>query len=141
MDQKSFTESWIKKLKSQGIPIFPDDYLTGVDFTTINIPKKTLMIGKEFFGKFEVITTEGESVLQADSYDEARYMVYSSRDRSGNIKLPKDKSKILTVLKNYEYYLDKLITEITLDAKKSFPEKKDFTPVNTILQSLNLIRY
>lgn len=142
MNEKLFIENWIDKIQSSGIKQFPLHFIDKTQLDIISIPIKTLVIGQEFFGVYEIITTDGESVYQAANYDEAKFLVYSSKARNGNTYLPKDRSIIKTLVDSYNKYLDDLINQIKKDYKKNFPEGKNIHAVsNEIFQKLNLIRY
>ncbi|MDP2363825.1 MAG: hypothetical protein Q8M94_08655 [Ignavibacteria bacterium] len=142
MNEKLFVENWISKVLSSGIKQFPFHFIDESQIDIISIPVKTLMIGQEFFGAFEIITTDGEPVFQASSYAEAKFFVYSSKERNGKTYLPKDKSTIKNLVDTYNNYLDDLLNQIKIDYKKIFPEGKNFQSVsNEIFQKLNLIRY
>ena len=142
MNEKLFIESWLNKIQSSGIKQFPLHFIDLSLLNAISIPKKTLVIGQEFFGAYEIITTDGESVYHAVNYEEAKFIVYSSKERNGITYLPKDKSKIKTLVDSYNNYLDNLLNQIKKDYKKSFQDGKNVLLVsNEIFQKLNLIRY
>lgn len=142
MNEKLFIESWLNKIQSSGIKQFPLHFIDLPLLHDISIPKKTLVIGQEFFGAYEIITTDGEFVYHAANYDEAKFIVYSSKERNGITYLPKDKSKIKTLVDSYNNYLDDLLNQIKKDYKKSFQDGKNVHLVsNEIFQKLNLIRY
>lgn len=141
MTKKEFVDYWIKKLTSEGIKIFPDDFLENVETILINIPAKTLIPGSELFGNYEVITTDGDFVINTVDYNEAKYYVYSSLQRRSEIKFPKDKKTIPQLVKKYEQYIDSIINEVSKDFKKNFPDPKESNPVSEILKTINLIRY
>lgn len=141
MTRKEFAEFWIKKLLSDGIKKFPEDFLENIEIISIKIPGKTLIPGSELFGTFEVITTDGEVVAQAENYVEAKYYVYASQQRKADIKFPADKNLIPKIVKGYEQYIDNIINEISNDYKKKFTEIKDTNLISEILKSINLVRY
>jgi hypothetical protein len=142
LNEKSFIENWVNKVQSSGIKQFPFSFIDESQLDIISIPIKTLVIGKEFFGAYEIITTEGESVYQAANYDEAKFLVYSSRVRNGKAYVPKDTSQIKSLVDSYNNYLDDLLNQIKKDYKKNFPDGKNILAVlNEIFQKLNLIRY
>lgn len=141
MTKKEFVEYWKNKLISEGIKTFPDDFLDNVETLKKKIPAKTLILGSELFGTFEVITTDGEIVTQAEDYVEAKYYVYASQQRKSEIKFPVDKNLIPLIVKKYEQYIDSIITEVTKDFRKSFQDTKEINPVSEILKTLNLVRY
>jgi hypothetical protein len=142
LNEKLFVEKWIGKIQSAGIKHFPNYFLDDTQLEIISIPIKTLVMGQEFFGSFEIITTDGSSVYQAANYDEAKFFLYSSRERNGKAYLPKDKSLIKATVNSYNKYLDDLIEQIKKDYKSNFSDGKNLLAVsNEIFQKLNLIRY
>lgn len=142
MNEIIFVENWINKTLSTGLKKFPLHFIDESQIIIIPIPVKTLVIGKEFFGAFEIITTDGEPVYQAFDYDEAKFFVYSSKERNGKAYLPKDRSLIKTLVSTYDNYLDDLFNHIKIDYKRNFPDGKNHQAVsNEIFQKLNLIRY
>jgi hypothetical protein len=142
LNEKLFIENWLSKVQSFGIKQFPLHFIDELQFDTISIPIKTLVIGQEFFGAYEIITTDGESVYQASNYDEAKFIVYSSKARNGLTYIPKDKSQIKPLVDSYNNYIDDLLNQIKKDYKKNFPDRKNIHAVsNEIFQKLNLIRY
>lgn len=141
MNDKLFIEYWIKKIQDSGIKKFPFDFIDQTHLDIFQIPIKFLVIGQEFFGGYEIITTEGESVYHALNYNEAKFFIYSSRQREGKAYLPKDKSLLKSVVDDYDKYLDGLIDQIKKDYKKYFQDVKNFHSVsNEIFKKLNLIR-
>jgi hypothetical protein len=142
LNEKIFIDNCLSKIQSSGIKEFPLHFLDETQLDIISIPVKTLVIGKEFFGALEIITTDGESVYQASNYDEAKFVVYSSKERNGKTYIPKDKSLIKSLVDTYNNYLDDILNQIKKDYKKNFPDGKNVHAVsNEIFQKLNLIRY
>lgn len=142
MNEKAFIEGWLSKIQFTGIKQFPLHFIAKTQLDIISIPIKTLVIGQEFFGAYEIITTDGESVYQASNYDEAKFIVYSSKARNGLTYIPKDKSQIKSLVDSYNNYIDDLLNQIKKDYKKNFPDGKNIHAVsNEIFQKLNLIRY
>ena len=141
MTKKEFVEYWKNKLISEGIKTFPEDFLDNVETLQKKIPAKTLILGSELFGTFEVITIDGEIITQAKDYTEAKYYVYASQQRKSEMKLPVDKNLIPFIVKKYEQYIDNIITEVTKDFKKTFSDAKETNPVTEILKALKLVRY
>lgn len=142
MNEKSFIDSWLNRIQSTGIKRFPLDFIDGSNLDIISIPTKTLIIGKEFFGEYEIITTEGESIYHAPNYNEAKFIVYSSKERDSKAYLPKDRSKIKVLVDSYHNFLDDLLTQIKNDYKNIFKDGKNVNAVsNEIFKKLNLIRY
>jgi hypothetical protein len=142
LSEKLFIENWLSSILSKGVKQFPLHFIDESDLDVISVPIKTLIIGQEFFGNYEIITTDGASVYQASSYDEAKFIVYSSKERNGKAYIPKDKLLIKSLVDSYNNYLDDLLNQINKDYKKNFPDGKNVNAVsNEIFQKLNLIRY
>lgn len=142
MNETFFVKNWIDKIQSEGIKNFPLDFIDKEALIPISIPLKTLVIGNDFFGSVEVITTSGEQVYQAASHNEAKFIVYSSKGRNGLTFLPHDKTKIQQCVELYDTYLDELLNRIKKDYTKTFPDGKNLLSLsNLIFQKLNLIRY
>lgn len=142
MNENLFIENWLIKVQASEIQKFPHHFIDESQLDIVSIPIKTLVIGQEFFGAYEIITTEGESVFQANNYDEAKFIVYSSKERNGKSYIPKDRSMIKTLVDSYNNYLDDLLTQIKNDYKKIFKDGKNVHAVsNEIFKKLNLIRY
>lgn len=142
MNEELFIENWISKVQSSGIRQFPLHFIDESQLDIVSIPIKTLVIGQEFFGAYEIITTDGESVYHANNYDEAKFIVYSSKERNGKSYLPKDRSMTKTLVDSYNNYLDALLAQIKNDYKKNFKDGKNVNGVsNEIFKKLNLIRY
>ncbi len=142
MNEKLFIDNWVSKIQSDGVKHFPFYFINESQLDIITIPIKTLVIGQEFFGAYEIITTSGEQVFQASTIDEAKFIVYSSKQRNGKAYIPKDKSIISKIVSEYNKYLDELIDSVKVDYKKLFSDGKNFLNVsNEIFQKLNLIRY
>ena len=54
MNEKDFIFSKSKDLSISGIKSFPIDFIQSKKLNTIEVPDKVLVLGKEFFGSFEV---------------------------------------------------------------------------------------
>ncbi len=142
MNEELFIENWLSKVQSSSIRQFPLHFIDESQLDIVSIPIKTLVIGQEFFGAYEIIATDGESVYHAYNYDEAKFIVYGSKERNGKSYIPKDRSMIKTLVDSYNNYLDDLLTQIKNDYKKIFKDGKNVNAVsNEIFKKLNLIRY
>ncbi len=141
MTEKEFIASLINKILSEGLKSFPEDFCEIKDFREINLPAKSLLIGTELFGKIEIITTDGNYVLQAEDYNQAKYIIYAGRNKSCRIKIPKNADQMKTLLSGYEKYLDSIVVLINTKYKKNFQDKNSDFAVNEIFRALNLVRY
>jgi len=142
MNGKEFISSWVSKLASDGIKIFPADFISlDNNYTEFRLPGKTLLIGEEFFGKYEIITPDGNSVLHANNYMQAKFILYANRNTPELLLIPSDEAELKKAIQMYESYLDSIIRDIEIDYKKTFPEEKNSKSiVNEIFRQLNLVR-
>ena len=81
MIEKEFISKWTVSLSKNGIKAFPEDFLGNMTTEEIKLPGRTLVIGEEFFGNYEILTVDGTAVLQAESQYKAKYIVYSNRKK------------------------------------------------------------
>jgi hypothetical protein len=140
--EKEFISKWTEYLSGKGIKTFPEDFWEDKATEEIKLPARTLVIGQEFFGNFEVLTADGTEVLQVDTLYKAKYIVYSSRQKSTSVKIPVKPEDLKLAVTKYENYLDSIIKEIEYDYKKSFPgEKRGKDLTNEIFRILSLNRY
>lgn len=141
--EKEFTSEWVESLKSGRLKHFPEDFIDkNEQFEEIKLPPKNIHMGEELFGSFELIDSDGNSVLVADSHAKAKFIIYSSREKVQEINIPLKEQKVIDSVKSYEKYLDGLIREIEKDYNSKFPKLKNFLAVsNVIFNSLNLKRY
>jgi len=141
MSEKEFVSLSASKLASNGIKNFPRDFTELKEHNELKLPGKTLLIGEEFFGKYEIHTAEGYSVFHAESYLHAKYILYANRETPQIIHLPANDSEIKTGIQKYESYLDNIIKDIESDYKKTFPDQKNSkTVVSEVFKLLNLVR-
>ncbi len=141
MSEKDFIFSKSKELSLSGIKNFPIDFINSKNFSEIDVPNKVLVLGKEFFGSYEVSSATGDFVMTFTNESEAKYIVYASRDRKNKIKIPVDSDSVEKTVEDYENYLDQLLHEIKKDYLKKINNGKNFTSVsNEIFKKLNLIR-
>ena len=142
MTEKEFISHYINKHSETKGKIFPNDFTSLTNTEKLEMPHKTLVLGNEFFGVVEILTTEGTPVLQAENIHKAKYIVYANLNRSGNIIIPKNKNEINTAVENYEKYLDWILLDIEQDLKKKLPESRNLHSVtNEIFLKSNLVRY
>ncbi|NWF51231.1 MAG: hypothetical protein HXY49_11900 [Ignavibacteriaceae bacterium] len=142
MTEKEFISFWKNAIKQEGIKNFPDDFLIIEDFEILTLPGKTLVIGQSLFGAYEILTTENEPVLNAKSYDDAKFIIYSNRMNPKTIKIPAQQDEIKKANKLYENYVDSIIKRIEAGIKSDMPENKNqMNIIAEILRSLILVRY
>lgn len=141
MNEKDFIFSKSKELSLSGLKCFPIDFIKSKSFNTIEVPDKVLVLGKEFFGSYEVSSAADDFVLTFNNQFKAKYVVYASQNRKNKIKIPGEISNIKKSVEDYEQYLDELLQEIKKDYLKKFNNEKYLTSVsNEIFKKLNLTR-
>lgn len=141
MTERTFITEWVVELSEKGLKDFPADFLSIDDVKTISIPNKTLVIGQEFFGNYEILSVDGQQVYQASNIDEAKYIIYANRSKPLTVKIPNNPEYIKQTLRIYNEYLDSIIKQIESQYKKNFREMNNSNYViNEIFRHLNLIR-
>ena len=141
MNEKDFIFSKSKELSLSGLKSFPIDFIVSKSLNAIQIPDKVLVLGKEFFGSYEVSSAAGDFVLTFNNLFEAKYVVYASHIRKNKINIPNEISSIKKSVEDYEKYLDELLQEIKKDYLKKCSSEKNLTSVsNEIFKKLNLTR-
>ncbi len=142
MTEKDFISNWTKQITNASIKNFPQDFGSFENSNELILPGKTLVIGQEFFGSYEILTIDGTLVYQAENHLAAKFIIYSNRLKPAKIKIPIDNQMMKELISKYENYIDSLIRQIESDYKKYFNDiKNSSTIVNNILRNLNLIRY
>jgi hypothetical protein len=143
--ESQFVSRWVNAITNEGIKIFPEDFGDIEKCTEIILPNKTLIIGNELFGAYEILNVDGNHLMHVDSYEKAKYIIYSSlpcREKLAKIKMPVDAKEIKSLLKRYEEYIDSILMKIQNDYKKNFTDEKNSSLlINEIFRILNLARY
>jgi len=138
---KEFVSLYINNFSEKEIKNFPDDFADLTDTKLLDLPNKTIVMGNEFFGQFEITTTDGTLLFQTADIFEAKYIVYASRQRNGNIFIPKDLSGIKNAVEKYEAYLDSVLHDIAGSFLNEFPNSPELhTTTNEIFLKLGLVR-
>lgn len=141
MSEADFIFSKSKELALTGLKNFPIDFIRTKELTEISVPEKVLVLGKEFFGSYEVSSATGDFVLTFSNEYEAKYIVYASRNRKSKIYLAKELTFIKRSVDDYENYLDSLLLDIKKDYEKKINNGKNLGSVsNEIFKKLNLTR-
>jgi hypothetical protein len=141
MSEKEFISGWTARLSYEGIKSFPNDFIMFNDHKEVRLPGKTLILGEEFFGNYEILTVDGISVLHAESGDQAKFILYANRNKPEIMHIPLKESELKSSISGYEEYLDSIIRKIESDYKENFPDEKNFNAVmNDVFRVMNLIR-
>lgn len=141
MTEKEFIQSKVDEIKL-GMKNFPSDFLESTSSVNeFSLPGKVLIMGEELFGKYEIVTNDGDSVYQADNYSTAKYLIYASRTKPLKILIPNDEATISRVVHSYEKFLDTIVRKIQTEFHQEFPDSKNVNfVVNEIFLRANLIR-
>jgi hypothetical protein len=141
MNEKDFVTFWVSILKEEGIKSFPEDFKIESDYENISLGGNRILIGKEFFGEYELINIDGKEVLRVDSYEKAKYFVYANRNQPKAISVPTSNIAVKQMVSAYEKYLDIILKRISSDYTNKFPGMKNSAEViNRLFDHLNLIR-
>lgn len=141
MTEKEFIAKTVEHYLGNGIKVFPADFVEKTFVEILDIPKKTLILGEELFGSFEIITTDGSQVLLTDDLMKGKFIVYASCNANGLIEIPQEKTMVVDAVEKYENYIDFILLEIQKDFKSAFPESENnLNVVNEIFKKLKLIR-
>jgi hypothetical protein len=144
------TQKDVDRLKRQvidevlpyGLKKFPEQFLDKPlkpqEYRSISIPGEPLELGMYFFGTQEVVSDAGFK-YQAQSVEEAKYIVYSQKPDTYVVSLPKDKGVTTKAVTGYERYLDKLGDDLFQEFfKRTFDHKLSETLTQKTLIDLGL---
>lgn len=141
MTSKEFITKTVKQITDEGVPVFPDDFLPPCETVPFKLPSQTLVLGNEFFGSREVLTTDGSLFCHSESLARAKYLVYASGRKNREINIPVNDDDIETAVKNYGKFLDSVLKKTEKEYRTAFPESKDVNTVtNEVFRMLNLKR-
>lgn len=142
LNDKEFIKQYVEKIITGGIKNFPDDFISTDKLQKVKLPGKALHLGEEFFGSFEILNSDGESFLQVNDYNRAKYLIYSNKKLPAEILIPNDGDEINKSVKKYELYLDNIIKDILSTLSKTGIEiKYSSNIISEIFRILNLVRY
>lgn len=142
MTEKEFIQNIVEEYHKIKLKKFPDDFIENIECKVIHIPNKILIIGENFFDNYVISTVDGNIVYAASTYEEAKYIVYASRNKVDKVLIPKDFEKMKLVLVDYEKYIDSIIYKISSEYNVQFPKQDNLNNiVNDVMRILNLVRY
>lgn len=136
-----FIAKKIKDFSAGGLKTFPGDFIISFDSIPLKLSSGTLSMGNEFFGSYEILTADSSLFCHAETSAKAKYIVYASREKNREIKIPVNEKDIESAVKGYERYLDDVLRQIKKEYLLQFPEGKETNSVvSKIFGLLNLIR-
>jgi len=109
-DIEQLKEQIIEEITPDGVKKFPEEFIDSKylkDSKEISVPADLLKLGSYFLGQQEVVS-EGGFKYDAESLDEAKFIVYSKKTDSFVIKVPKKKTALIKATDDYERYLREL---------------------------------
>jgi len=142
LNTNEFENKWIEKIGEEILKSFPDDFIHNQNFESLNLPEKPLLMGAELFGIYEIIDTEGEALLNTDSGDKVKYILYANKNKPPIVKILSNEIELSKAVNNYERHLDDIIKLIRENFETEFPNSnKVSSTINKIFQILNLQRH
>jgi hypothetical protein len=126
-DVEQLKKQVIEEVLPYGLKKFPEEFLEKPlkpqDYQTISIPEEPLKLGMFFLGTQEVISDSGFK-YQAQSVEEAKYIIYLQKPDTYTVSLPKDKAVLTKAVNEYERYLNKLRDDLFQEFfKRTFEHK------------------
>lgn len=144
------TQRDVDRLKKQvidevlpyGLKKFPEQFLhkplKPQEYQNISIPGDPLKLGMFFLGTMEVVS-DSDFKYQAQSVEEAKYIVYSQKPDTYVVSLPKGKVIITNAVNDYDRYLDKLKDDLFQEFfKRTFDHKLSDTLTQKTMTELGL---
>jgi hypothetical protein len=141
LSEVSVVKEVTQNILSAGLKKFPDDFLNDIKCFEELVPNKILVLTSEFFGHYEIKTSDGEVFKMVDNLYLAKYYIYSSAQRKSTIKIPVDESELKKVVKDYEKYFDEIVRTIDRLIEKLGGDTNKLKLTNEIINSLNMIRF
>lgn len=140
--EKKFIQNWTEKLENGELKKFPEMFINDAETKEVKLPEKTLVLGPELFGAYELMDTSNNTHYQAPDVTHAKYILYANRTKPETTVVPVDEKVIEDAVKAYEKHLDDTVRAIVDDYKNCFPMSKNQVEIsNQIFVSLNLQRY
>ena len=142
MTQKEFLQEWVNSIKGKLLKSFPKEFVRDYPTKEILLPSKTLILGPELFGAYELLDITNNLIMNASSIIEAKYILYANRKKPSKIIIPLEEEKVKAVVKEYEFHLDSILKEVEKDFKLKFPDSQKFLDISShLFQTLNIQRY
>ncbi|WP_420264697.1 HsdM family class I SAM-dependent methyltransferase [Candidatus Magnetominusculus dajiuhuensis] len=110
-DVEKLKETVVNEILPQGAKRFPEAFVDSKyrkDVKEISLPNEPLQLGSYFMGQQDVISEDGSFKYTASSVDEAKYIIYSQRQDSFIVKIPREITVITNAVLEYERYVKDL---------------------------------
>ena len=142
MTEKEFVDKLYTDFSKGEKKVFPDSFLKSEDLEKIDLPGKVFIPGKQLFDQYEIISVDGEIVMQFDNFLKCKYLVYASRNSKRPVYIPAEVKSLEIIVNQYENYVDSIIQRIQKEFKKNFPNSLNLNRLtNQLINKLNLARY
>ena len=142
MTEKEFVDKLYTDFSKGEKKVFPDSFLKSEDLEKIDLPGKAFIPGKQLFDQYEIISVDGEIVMQFDNFLKCKYLVYASRNSKRPVYIPAEVKSLEIIVNQYENYVDSIIQRIQKEFKKNFPNSLNLNRLtNQLINKLNLARY
>lgn len=142
MTLKDFEKKWFINIKDGLLMNFPADFIDEKECDEIKMPGRSLIIGPELFGSYELLDIDGQSHFQTDSLHRAKYILYANRLKPVKILIPKSNDSIQKSVRSYEKHLDSILKEMQVDYNAIFKDPDKFLSVSkNVFNSLMLRRF
>lgn len=103
------------ELLPNGLRPFPESFIPAesrYQFIEKDIGSEPVSIGHHFFGTYEIVNPHGEKVAEANSQNEALYMVSARKPHETIIKVPKNHIVTAQAVKKYEKYIKAIFEKL-----------------------------
>lgn len=140
MNSREYCKSKADELK-QSLKIFPSDFIYSYDGDSLSLPPKMLYLGKEFFGKYEIVFFDDTPWRICSDLNEAKFIIYARHNGFDWITIPIREADRNSAVKEYEKYLDLMMKEIRGEFFRKYPSEKKVDAVTEVFRLLNLVRY
>jgi hypothetical protein len=139
--EKDLVKKVISTLKKSELKIFPYDFIIGIDCIDEKIVNKILILGSEFFGSYEILTSDGVLFKMVNSLPLAKYYIYSSVNKKFILPVPTNSADIEIVVRKYENYFDELLKHISQLISQESTKVDKNKIINQVIQNLNYLRF
>jgi len=121
-DYAKLCEEVTEEVLADGVRKFPEGFVEGwsrIKCKEVSVPAGELKLGESFFDKQEVCDTEGQHLMEVESEEKGKFVVYAKKKDEFVIKVPESKIIIKKAVQEYEIYLK----ELSKDLYRAFMEK------------------
>lgn len=106
----------------EGVRNFPQDFYTKGNYEELKFESYSTngqrLFTDTFFNSYQMKTEEGETIIELDSEAKAEFAEIISRQKSYQIKIPKEEKVVEQILKHSKNYISNLRDQLTTNAKE-----------------------